>query len=511
MKMTSDSDIIYIVHGSNAHTWWRRLANGGYPWWRRWSLFCSELRRAFGKDCEIREFHWSGNNTHQARITAGTALARTIEAENPARKIHIVGHSHGGNVALAAVNHLQRGRVETLILLANPHMALVDKHGEPPQWLYWGKAVESVPRIWNIYSLEDKVQCSLARVFHGIPAARHQTLIVRPTYGGTDYKPVLNGVIHWNTSVGAHRALHSGAIGAVAGRLLQGCTFDEAMADSGLSIGGNNVALDRGGFPGIQKTQEMICALADPAPFDLGDRKSGVGILLIHGFTASPAETRPLAEYVTQHTSWRCVGIALPGHGTKIDEMQKSHGGDWINAVEKAYEDLARDCRHVFLAGVSLGAALCCHVALRHRKDAKLRGLILMAPAFGVSLKRAVGLRVLRPFRKMRSKGTRASDYFLDNRLYSYVQNPLNRAADVLRLGGEAARRLGELQGLPVLMFVGDLESTVSLEKLHAAAKRNPWMKFVRLPKSRHILTVEPDREMMFEESVRFVEECLRG
>jgi hypothetical protein len=81
----------------------------------------------------------------------------------------------------------------------------------------------------------------------------------------------------------------------------------------------------------------------------------------------------------------------------------------------------------------------------------------------------------------------------------------------VLRLGGDAARRLGELQGLPVLMFVGDLESTVSLEKLHAAARRNPWMTFVRLPKSRHILTVEPDRQMMFEASVGFVEECLRA
>jgi hypothetical protein len=36
-------------------------------------------------------------------------------------------------------------------------------------------------------------------------------------------------------------------------------------------------------------------------------------------------------------------------------------------------------------------------------------------------------------------------------------------------------------------------------------------MKFVRLPKSRHILTVEPDRQMMFEASVGFVEECLNA
>src|SRR5262249_22160444 len=150
--------LLYIVHGSNAHTWWRRLANGRYAWWRRWSLFSCELRNAFGKDCEIREFRWSGANTHQARMSAGTDLARAIDADDSARTIHIVGNSHGGNVALAAVNHLAKGRVENVVLLANPHMALVEKHGVPPQWLYWGKAVEIVPHIWNLYSPQDKVQ-----------------------------------------------------------------------------------------------------------------------------------------------------------------------------------------------------------------------------------------------------------------------------------------------------------------------------------------------------------------
>src|SRR5204863_148457 len=146
---------------------------------------------------------------------------------------------------------------------------------------------------------------------------------------------------------------------------------------------------------------------------------------------------------------------------------------------------------------------------LRRRTDAKLRGLILIAPAFGISLKKAVGLRLLRPFIRHRRKNSRASDYFLDHQLYSYVENPLNRAAEVLSLGDEAFRRLGELEGLPVVLFAGDLESTVSLEKIHAAARSNPWVQFVRLPRSRHILTVEPDRKMMFEAIAKFVEECL--
>ncbi len=75
--MTAAPDLFYVIHGSNAHTWWRRLANGGYPWWRRWSLFSCALRRAFENECEIREYRWSGHNTHQARLDAGADLAQS--------------------------------------------------------------------------------------------------------------------------------------------------------------------------------------------------------------------------------------------------------------------------------------------------------------------------------------------------------------------------------------------------------------------------------------------------
>src|SRR5262245_43134822 len=163
--MTESADIIYTVHGSNAHTWWRRVANHGYPWWRRWSSFCNELRGTFPVNCEIREFYWSGRNTHAARIDAGARLARIIEKEQPGTKIHIVGHSHGGNVALSAVNQLRAGTVTSVILLANPNMAILDSRGSP-EWLYWGRAAERVRLLWNLYSPQDLVQCKLARLFH---------------------------------------------------------------------------------------------------------------------------------------------------------------------------------------------------------------------------------------------------------------------------------------------------------------------------------------------------------
>ena len=216
-----------------------------------------------------------------------------------------------------------------------------------------------------------------------------------------------------------------------------------------------------------------------------------------------------MAQFVSNARGWRCKAVLLPGHGTRIQDMQHSGSGDWVNAVERGYDALAKDCDHVFLAGLSLGAVLCVHVSLQRIRDPKLRGLLLLAPAFGVTRTRAVGIRLLRPIHNLVGKGRRASDYFLDNRLYTYLQLPLSLAAKVMDLGGKAARSMGKLRDFPVMMFAGDRESTVSLSTIIAVAHENPWIRLVRLARSRHILTVEPDREILFETSIRFMEECL--
>ncbi len=152
---------------------------------------------------------------------------------------------------------------------------------------------------------------------------------------------------------------------------------------------------------------------------------------------------------------------------------------------------------------------LACHWRFADPTIRNLRGLILLAPAFGVTTARTIGIHLVRTVHNLRNKGSRASDYFLDHGLYSYLQIPLNLAAELIQLGREAAQNIGRLRDLPVMMFVGDRESTVSLEKILSVARENSWIRLVHLPRSRHILTVEPDKEMMFEASIRFMEECV--
>ena len=61
------------------------------------------LRRCAGV---TTEFAWSGDNTHEARLQGGEKLFEKIDQlvrADPTARIHLVAHSHGGNVALRAI------------------------------------------------------------------------------------------------------------------------------------------------------------------------------------------------------------------------------------------------------------------------------------------------------------------------------------------------------------------------------------------------------------------------
>ena len=60
-----------------------------------------------------------------------------------------------------------------------------------------------------------------------------------------------------------------------------------------------------------------------------------IAVLMIHGFTGSPASIRPWAEGLHQK-GFTVLAPRLPGHGTTWDEMNETRWQDWYNEVERA-------------------------------------------------------------------------------------------------------------------------------------------------------------------------------
>ncbi len=117
---------IFLVHGSFAgNETWPLIVEGKVS-------FASELKRAAGNNSTIHHFVWSGQNNHQARLNAADNLAHEIEEFTDTEdRVAIIGHSHGGNVALLAASKINRP-VDLVVCLSTPHLYLImqDPNGE---------------------------------------------------------------------------------------------------------------------------------------------------------------------------------------------------------------------------------------------------------------------------------------------------------------------------------------------------------------------------------------------
>lgn len=109
-------------------------------------------------------------------------------------------------------------------------------------------------------------------------------------------------------------------------------------------------------------------ATADPNPFFLeprDDDENGIGILLIHGLLASPAELRDYGEHLVKQ-GYTVMGVRLKGHGTSPYALQNQTWQDWYNSVIRGYNILKAHCNRIFVTGFSTGGALALKLAAEH-------------------------------------------------------------------------------------------------------------------------------------------------
>ncbi|HHT01611.1 MAG TPA: alpha/beta fold hydrolase [Firmicutes bacterium] len=114
----------------------------------------------------------------------------------------------------------------------------------------------------------------------------------------------------------------------------------------------------------------------DPAPFSF--RAGKTGCLLIHGFTGTPGEMRPLGEWLVQR-GYSVEGVRLAGHGTSPAHLNEKTWQDWVFSARLGYEQLAQACDTVHLIGSSMGGLVALHLAA---EEDRLQGTVKV-PKYG--------------------------------------------------------------------------------------------------------------------------------
>ncbi|NOQ36017.1 MAG: alpha/beta hydrolase [Methylococcaceae bacterium] len=115
----------------------------------------------------------------------------------------------------------------------------------------------------------------------------------------------------------------------------------------------------------------------DPSPFLLHPKKpNGIGILLIHGLLASPAEVHGYGMHICEQ-GFTALGIRLKGHGTSPYALRDHNREDWYASVKRGYKILQTYCEDIVAIGFSTGGVLAAKLAIE--KDIQLLGMAVIA------------------------------------------------------------------------------------------------------------------------------------
>jgi hypothetical protein len=114
--MPGDCHMLLMIHGTGAAA----QEDEGPKWWQLRSEFCEWVHERMGPSarCASKVFHWSGENSEQARQAAGTALLEKwlLRFERRQEPYHLIAHSHGGSVIWAALREAERRKIDLAYL-----------------------------------------------------------------------------------------------------------------------------------------------------------------------------------------------------------------------------------------------------------------------------------------------------------------------------------------------------------------------------------------------------------
>jgi carboxylesterase len=227
----------------------------------------------------------------------------------------------------------------------------------------------------------------------------------------------------------------------------------------------------------------------------------GLGCLLVHGFTATPDEMRPLGEALAA-AGFPVRGVRLAGHATDVADLARTGWRDWFASVEEGLGRLRADVARVAVAGMSLGALLALRLAVTRPAD--VAALVLCGTPLRLGDGRLRWLPALAriPWLSRRwasipkANGPDIADPAVRAASRSYRAMPLVAVLQMLRL--QAIVR-GDLRRVtqPALLLHGRHDHSVPLDNLDLLRRTLGSRRIETrvLERSWHVVTLDYDRD----------------
>lgn len=195
-------------------------------------------------------------------------------------------------------------------------------------------------------------------------------------------------------------------------------------------------------------------------------KKRETGILLIHGFPASPAEMKPLGKFLN-HAGYTVYGVRLRGYGTSPYDLEQTSWDKCIESIEQGYKVLSLTCKRVVPVGFSFGAVVALDLAGRARKN--ICGAVSISASIEVEgmddILLAFSAQINKLFSLIPGIKTKFIDWKTESPEINYQSVPLQKIIDIKNYIEQVKEKLKAIS-IPLLIIQGTQDPFV---KRHSA------------------------------------------
>jgi carboxylesterase len=234
----------------------------------------------------------------------------------------------------------------------------------------------------------------------------------------------------------------------------------------------------------------------------------GDGVLLLHGWTASPGQMRPLGDRL-QREGFTVACPRLVGHGTRIEDLVGVGWRAWVRDAATAAQDLRDEGRRLHLVGLSMGGAL----------SLLLAAVFEAASVTAINAPMAVWDRwarfapLVRHSRRVRpdTEPPVILPEGMERYRQDYQGTPEGSAAELMDLVRVTRTALPRIT-CPALIVQSDLDETVNPASVRIIREGigSGDLRVLRLEHSAHLAVLDRDLDLLAGEIVRHLRRAIR-